>query len=128
MQWRKIIFLAVIIIFSAISLSLKAYEFYLFFSKDPLFLSDNNSLNRRLYGDDYQLIEEGLKLPENSRILVTQRRWAANYYLYPRKLYYFNVSNATEETLKDFILQHNIQWIALFQDGRLNLQKVGADR
>lgn len=87
------------------------YGYYRLFNYDPWFLSDKTSLEKRLYGDDAVLITSALALPQTANILVFKQYWIANYYLYPRKLFYISPKEADEAKIKALITDRKIEWM-----------------
>ena len=104
-----------ILLFIAITVGVltSLYGYYQFFNYDPWLLADKESLEKRLYADEASLIGSALSLPDDAHILVSHQYWMANYYLYPRKLFYIAPQYVDNFRISELIKKRKIEWIFL---------------
>lgn len=119
---RHNFFKALMLIAIAAGLFTSLYGYYRFFNHDAWFLSDETSLKNRLYADEAVFINSALSLPHDARILVFRQYWMANYYLYPRKLFYIAPSDANESEIDELVKKKKIEW--MFLEGEKGLVKL----
>ena len=86
-----------------------AYVEHLYYTMNGL----NDEEKREIqFGDFYEFVENcSEQIPENENILMLNTSWFTNYYLYPRKLYYYpNASVSLENISKDWLDEKGIKW------------------